>query len=280
MGYLGNEAQTPHFVLQSTGRDVFAEDATRLKSFREALETKWSPERESVTPVADQDIQEEDALPSTLIERLQAAEKKLATPVDLETIPGQIFDGLHARLKDHEFSSLFDLDVTEHDSFVEPTTRGFIIRTLHREERRDRFVTADIVRTKKKAGSWLTGSATMSALSRFYGDDDFDETWNLTLNCRLDRAQIRITLLPKFSSLQKLVLVVTCAPSLDLCYVFEILTSHRRTDFETFESEGSDVIKRWYKQAWNGEVGWLIDKIYAKLVEVVEAHVDEVVGRL
>jgi hypothetical protein len=46
----------------------------------------------------------------------------------------------------------------------------------------------------------------------------------LQLNCTLDKVQLKITFSPKFVTLKQFVLVVTCAPSLEHCYVMEMLS--------------------------------------------------------
>ena len=269
--YIDDQEQTPHFVTQHTGRELFVADSRSLDVFRISFETKWSIQDEDDELGGEDET--EPAAELTLLAKLQAAESRFVTPEQMPRIPQRLFDGLISRVKEQEVSELFNVEVSEHDAYYEPTARGYIIRVLHKETRPDNFVTADIVRTRKKRSVFNSG---YSGLSMLYQDDDFDETWDLKLNCKLPRAQLRLSLNPKYSSLQKLILVVTCAPSLNLCYVFETLTSHKRIDFDEFEVEGSDVVKNWYKQDWRHEVDWIVERVSNKLLEVVRAHVDAV----
>ena len=110
--------------------------------------------------------------------------------------------------------------------------------------------------------------------------DESTETWDLELNMRMERAQLRITLTPRYSVLQRIILVVSCAPSLERCYVFELATRHPRTDWDSFAVDGVEFTRRWYKELWTSDPGPLIDKIVAKLVSDVEALIEETTNRL
>jgi hypothetical protein len=67
-------------------------------------------------------------------------------------------------------------------------------------------------------------------------------------------------------------LVVTCAPSLEFCYVFEIGTEHRLRDFGEFDDEGHESVRRWYKCRWSENTDGLVTKIAARLRELVREH--------
>lgn len=98
--------------------------------------------------------------------------------------------------------------------------------------------------------------------------------YELNLNCELEKAQLKITLTPKFVSLKRFVLVVSCAPSLEVCYVMEMLTQHSLRDWGVFDSEGSEVVRRWYKVKWTDPCDSLVDKIFDKLQSAVQESVD------
>jgi len=281
--YIDNESQTPHFVSQSAGREIFAEDASRLAAFRVEFDKSWNDknnrenndEDEDQTVTSQNSPDERNRSPSRL-EILEAAEQKLIRPENIATITDGVFDGIISELNTDEYSDIFDLEIVEHADFRESTTRGFIIKQLHKESRPDNFVTADIIRTRKKKSRWNFG---VTALAALYDDDDFDESWDLRLNCSIPRAQVRISFIPKFMLLQKLTLVVTCAPSLERCYVFAILTGHKRVDFDSFDPEGDELFKSWYKQGWTHEVEWLVDGVCAKVEEVVNSQIGRATGK-
>lgn len=274
--YIDNESQTPHFISQGAGREIFVEDAARLAAFRIAFAEKWTDDTDSDD---GEDEREDSRLvpvpPLSRMEILRSAEAKLVRPEHLKAIADGIFDGITSRLESNAFSEMFDLEIVAHSDFQEKTTRGYIIKVLHREARADNFVTADIIRTRRSRGRF---GLPIYAMAGLYGDDDFDETWMLDLNCKMDRAQLRISLLPKFKLLKKMVLVVSCAPSLELCYVFEMLTSHKRVDFDAFDSEGDELVKRWYKQGWTDDVTWIVEDVCTKLFEMVDAQIERAVG--
>lgn len=274
--YLDNEARTPHFTSQSTGREIFAEDSRRLDPFRELLNTKWAAESGLENELPEE--LEPPARARSLLEAIRAAEDKIVTPAKMKATISNVFDGVISGLKQDEFAEMYDLQVVEHSSYLENATRGFIIRTLSRTERPDNFVTAEIIRTKKKRrATWDLGIA---AAMYGYDDDDYNETWDLQLNCKLDRAQIKISLLPKFTRLQKLTLIVTAAPSLNACYFFELLLRQKRTDFDEFEADGFEAVKKPWVLQWDSATDGLVEGVCDRLLGTVKAHVEEIAGKL
>jgi hypothetical protein len=132
-----------------------------------------------------------------------------------------------------------------------------MIRTLSQESRPDNFVRAEIRREKKRDPFSL---AAMSAIS-LLANVDYTEVYDLELNCSMQKAQLAISLTPKYRSLKKIVLVISCAPSLERCYVFEIGTQHRLTDFSKYDAEGVEIVRRWYKMAWSQSTESLAEKM-------------------
>jgi hypothetical protein len=106
------------------------------------------------------------------------------------------------------------------------------------------------------------------------------EIVELELNCRMERAQIEVVLTPRHRMLQRLVLVLTCAPSLERCFVFERLTRHQRSDWEDFESGGREVTKRWYEMAWDDDLSHVVEKVASNVEEQARTHVEAVAKRL
>ncbi|WP_223292151.1 hypothetical protein [Defluviicoccus vanus] len=203
---------------------------------------------------------------------LAETDAKLGRPEDVSRFVDTLFDGLKQQLDTGELSELFEFAIVEHTDFAEQTTRGFIIRMLNQEKRHDDFVTA-----RKNVTPHPFGAFTMALC----GDpENFPQNWDLTLNMRMDRVQMKVTFTPKFSSLQQIILVVTCAPSLEHCYVFELATRHPKTDWSTFAAEGTEITRRWYKRGWRDDVGDLVHAIAERLKETVQQHLAAVADRL
>lgn len=114
----------------------------------------------------------------------------------------------------------------------------------------------------------------------FYDDEQYVEMYDLELNCKMPRAQMRVTLTPKFSTLQRIVLVITCAPSLENCYVFEIATQHMQHDFGKYDSDGTKAVQRWYKFDWNESTDGVVKKISETLSQTVRSHIESTIKRL
>ena len=114
----------------------------------------------------------------------------------------------------------------------------------------------------------------------FLNPDDAVKDYELKLNCSLDKAQLKITLTPKFVTLKQLVLVVSCAPSLEACYVMEMLTQHPLRDWDVFDSEGEEMVRRWYKKGWTEDCDGLVDTIWEKVAESVQQSLDGTIKAL
>lgn len=270
--FLQHDSQTPFFVAQGTGRELFVDNAKRLDILRAKL-TAAATSPPSPTEQGQQHI----PVTLTLRDLLQRAELKMATPDQIASFVGTFFDSLIAKVSACEFSEFFDLDVLEHSASREPTARTFIIRVLEQESRPDNFVTASITRKYKR--NPLAPLALR--LAQMWDDQqEFSEAYDLDLNCAMERVQLRITLTPKYHSLRRLVLVVTCAPSLENCYVFEVCTQHRLMDFGTYDVQGGEVVRRWYKFEWQESTHGVVEKITTKLGEVVREQLEATEARL
>jgi hypothetical protein len=104
--------------------------------------------------------------------------------------------------------------------------------------------------------------------------------YDLELNCTMPRAQLRVTLTPKFSTLQRIVLIITCAPSLERCYVFEVATQHLLHDFGKYNIDGTKAVQRWYKFDWKENTDGVIRKISDSLTTIVRTHIENTAKRL
>jgi caspase domain-containing protein len=277
--FLGNYNQTPHFVSQGTGREVFLDDANQLEKFRAPFKEKWKLSvQEEVPTVAEHDIISAEP---TLLEMLKVAEEKIAKPDQIQLVVNDFFNRLRERLSAQEFADFFDVHVSEHSDFYEPTARGFIIRVLSKENRLDNFVTAIINKTiRRRQDPFGINNLSMLYASMARNDEDIVETHDLHLNYRMDKAQLNITFTPKYNSLRQIVLVVTCAPSLENCYIFEIATQHSLTNWSEYDSEGSEITRRWYKIAWNDSFDGIVGKITTQMREVIRSRLEAAANRL
>ncbi len=111
-------------------------------------------------------------------------------------------------------------------------------------------------------------------------NQEWVDHYDLRLNCTLARAQIKLKLTPKYRALKQLQLELSCAPSLEHCYVFEVLTQHSRSDWDAFASNGSEVIRRWYKLEWDAEPEFLIEKVCIKLTSAITEHIESTTKRI
>jgi hypothetical protein len=273
--FIGNDAQIPFFVSQYTGREQFVDDAHKLDKLREALK-----QREAATAIALTVAEIAPPVkPPTLPELLSSVEAGFVTPELMSTFVGTFFDKLKDQLATADFAEFFTLELAEHSDFQEPTAKRFIIQVLSREKRADNFVTAEISRKRRRANP-LLGSAITMALADWYDDEQYVEMYDLDLNCKMSRAQLRVTLTPKFSTLQRIVLIVTCAPSLEICYVFEIATQHMLHDFGKYDVDGTKAIQRWYKFNWRESTDGVVTKISDTLSTIVRNHIENTAKRL
>jgi hypothetical protein len=277
--FIGNDDQTPFFVNQGTGREILVEDASKLGDFRQALLTRWRPDNVDGEESDEGDEGERAivvATPRTPLELLAVAEKRMGDPESVRSLIDDLFDGVVQKFNESEFADLFETTTVEHSDFAEPIIEDFMIRVLAREPRPDRMVLAEIKRKRKKPSAFER--ATMGFLHTF--DQEWTEHYNLELNCSLSRAQLKLTLTPKYTALQQLQLVLSCAPSLEECYIFELVTQHPRTDWQAFDDDGREIVRRWYKMKWGASLDFLTGKICDALTKAVRDHIDETAGRV
>ncbi|MBB5695165.1 caspase family protein [Muricoccus pecuniae] len=274
--YISNTNQIPHFTSQGTGRETFTEDARSLQAFRSEYEKTWAQgSSNAASPEGSDETTEVATYEPTLLDLLKAMEDKVAKPERVEQFINLLFDGVIEKLSDNDFADFFEAQVDEHPDFREITARSFIIRILSNESRPDNFVSATI-KTKTKKRNWFETPSILALQT----DEAVTETWDLELNCSMKRAQMKVSLTPKYTRLKKLVLVLTCAPSLDECYIFEIVTQHARTDWDSFDWEGQEVVRRWYKMQWNDNPSSLVNKISDKLKEAINLHLQQIKEKL
>jgi hypothetical protein len=269
--FIGNEDQTPHFIVQGTGRQQFVDDAKKLDQLRQSLEAAHEADAPLSSPPAAI-----ASPPPSLLDRLQAAEAKVVTPKIMASFVDKFFEELNAKVSSDEFAEFFDLEKVEHARFEEPTSKEFITRALTKEKRADNFVTARYERKLRRPNA-LYGVAAWDILNPA---SVYDEDWELRLNVTMERAQLKMTFTPKFANLQQIKLVVTCAPSLDNCYIFEVATQHMLRDFSKYDSDGPEFSRRWWKRAWADGTGPIVNQISTKIAEVVRQQLESAEKRL
>ena len=279
----GNEEQTPHFTNQSTNRDMLVDDAAKFDGVRAVLATKWAPVGD--TPDAEDAGDGEPAAPSGLVpvsaekpsprQLLAAAEERIGDAARAKRLIDDLFDGVYARFDAARFEDYFEQAVTTFPDYRDRGGDTFITRTLSREPRADEMVTAKIERTRKKRFPWDTLS-TIWAL----GEAEWTESFDLSLNCTLERAQQRMLMTPRFRALGQPKLVLSIAPSLGVCYIFEVVTLHQRSDWEAYAEEGKEQVRRWYKLSWDSDVEDLVEKISVSFETAVDDHLSAVLLRL
>lgn len=285
--FIDNDDQTPHFVQQGTGRERLIDDVAALEGFRALYMSRW-PDPDAVDPAAGDTeealagadlIATEPAVSMTPIEIIKAAEARLVSPEAAASFVATLFDGVIARFSDGEFGEAFDVKTKAHSRFADPGSRDFIARTLARQPRHDALVTAEVRHERRQRPQTLWEEAMGMG---FFSANRMEtvEIIDLELNCKMERAQIEVVLTPRHRMLQRLVLVLTCAPSLERCFVFERLTRHQRSDWEDFESSGREITKRWYEMAWDDELSHLVEKVASNVEEQARAHVEAVAKRL
>ena len=271
--FLQNNDQIPFFVFQATAREEFVNDANSLDSLRAKLtaitELSLQPRSE-----VQQTLPTDDGLRVLLEE----AEKNVATPERVASLVSNIFDDLIENVSKKELSNFFTLDIIEHSDFKELTAEAFIASVLLKESRPDEFVTATIKREERRNPFQLLSSAVMLGIS---GDAKrYRDSYILRLNCEMKRVQMKMTLIPKYHSLKQIVLVVTCAPSLGNCYVFEIGSQHSLKDFGEFDGKGDEVVRRWYRLKWDENTDGIVTKIASKIDEIIRGHLESTQQRL
>lgn len=282
--FITNDEQTPFFVNQGTGREIFVDDASKLDVFRQELSNRWHLKANVHDNDVGGDIENSGSdlvvvEPLTPMQMLVAAEERMGGPELAEQMIDSLFDGLLAKFNESEFAEFFTTATREHATFQESITREFMIRVLSRETRPDRLVTAEIKRSRKKLSPWEQATmGIVGAMSAF--NQEWTENYTLELNCAMSRAQLKLTLTPKFKALQQLQLVLSCAPSLDQFYVFEMVTQHLRTDWEGFDEEGQEIVRRWYKLEWGADLEFLVTKICDALTKAVMDHIEATTNRL
>ena len=271
--FIQNEFQTPHFISQVTGREKFVEDAGLLKDVRMQV----AEERESTLQVSGDAVTVDTASPN-LVSLLEDAEDRVASSKLISSFIGGFLNSLTGKCSNMDVDEYFELRVEEHATYQERVMDEFMARMLSREKRIDEFVTAKISRERKR--SLLYPYSSLGFIGMFRNDKEYEDVYEVWLNMKVDKAQVCISMIPKFSNLEKIMLIVSCAPSLERCYIFELIQTHRLSDLNEYHEEGRQVVRHWYKRDWNNDTGNLVDNIFSGFSEVVNKHLNSTRDRL
>ncbi len=268
--YLDNDTQTPHFVTQGTGREVFADSADRLNLLRAKREEEFDSDASENANAQNYEVSR-----STL-DQIKILEEGYVEKEAAQNFISDFFNSIISAFeKPSDFASFYDHEHVIHDGFNEADARTFITRVLHKETRPDNFVTAEISRERTVDPL----NQLRFGLSSFLPSSEMVTRYDLHLNCRMDAVQLKLTFTPKFQSLKRFSLIVSCAPSLETCYVFEVVTRHALSDWGVFEPLGHEVNRRWYKLTWNQKTHDVIEDFHSFLEETIDEHIQTVSAR-
>ena len=272
--FLSSPFQTPFFVDQGTGREVIIDDPQKLSPLVEAVATRWTKVGKPVDGELDTETTGAVAV-STPLEILNMLEENITSLEQANTFIDHLCEALKTALEAEVFSDCFTLDSFEKSYYDGSYLREYMIRVLSKEERVDALVTAEIKRSKK-APSWQTK---LMGLPPLMVDEEWEDHYDLTLNCSLSRAQIDFNFSPKFGALSKIKLSLAFAPSLTHCYVFQVITSHAKSDWHDYLEDGAIVKRRWYKAEWKSKLPELVLNCCDDISGAVEDHISAVVSR-
>jgi len=267
--FLEDQEHTPHFITQVTGREVFVEDASRL----EPLRSRYAVTR---TNQIERAIDAPNARPLSQLEILQTADERFASRTAAQAFVLRLTEKLSAKITSAEFGGLFEAKIVKYSDFFDVGSRSLIIRVLRKEARRDNFVGV----TLKEQYRRRSIVDMFANVGQSWLPIDESEQYDLCLNCGLSDIQLELVIKPRYVALNQFVLVVTCAPSLELCYVFERMTEHKLRDWGVFNSEGAEITARWYKVKWTDACDYLTDTIRDNLKAVIEKSIASTADRL
>lgn len=246
--FLSNGTQTPHFISQGTGREKLSEDAGVFATIRQRI---------SLNSVNVQANSKEVGVLS-ISERLKEIDAKFVTREDAELAIGSLFDEAQAAFEsDSVFSETFDCTFQRLDSYQDQKTDALIVESLAKTTRPDSFVSVwKTYDGKLNPPSILSGGI----LSRFNSLDKGKVEYHVNLNCSIKEVQFQVIMLPKFRCVKKYSIVLSCIPSLEKLYIFEIVCSHKLTDWDN-HGAGSVINERWYRLDWSDDRSGIVKNL-------------------
>lgn len=274
--FLNNAHQTPHFVSQGTGREIFADSGEKFASIRQRV---FANQNDATEPDPSDQIADQET--TTPFERLKQLEHLFVEKEKAQEFTAAFSAAIESAVQKvaAKYVDGYDIDTFHHDDYYEADTRDFIIRVLHKEKRPDNFVTAGITREMKEKPFGSIGSTWSLLATSMNSGRNVLESFELDLNCSFENVQFKISLTPKLQSLKKWSLIISFAPSLTTCYVFEYLMSHGLSDWGKFEGDGVEVKRRWYKFDWDQNFGGAVSKITDNLSDSIDQNIASILDR-
>lgn len=261
--YLSSEAQTPYFSGQETGRETFVDDAKLLDRIRasilESVQTDEAVDLEG-------DVVEKPVL--SLPEKLESIESAYGD----KEIANQFIDKILVAVdlaieKQFPYGDLFEIEKSASTNYYDNPDESYVVTTLLKQDRTDRLVSASShTYSKRKSPLFIDPFSAKEIVTEH----------DLTLNCSLDVAQVKIDLSPKFLALSKVSMQLTFAPSLERCYIFLSIGSTRLTDWNggSYEPERRDVKRMWFQPTWHEET----DGIAKNVMELLADYSDRAIS--
>ena len=262
--------QIPFFITQGDDRTTFCEDCSSLIAL--AKKYNLSKTDEETTEMTTDAVSTE----LSLLEKLQKLEESYAQPDQVQQVVDTQIQKISEFLENTEgFSDYYDLQSSSYDDylFASASMQAFMIRVLEKQDRPDELVYAKHTREYKKRRRGLLGSALMSSSIFGVDDEEFVDQYDLELNCPLSRARTTFTFTPKFRALKKLELNVTVAPSLPMCYIFARWTAHPLKTWDTYEEEGQELERNWYKLEWSSNSQWIAESTVKEFANFVDRQI-------
>jgi len=262
--FLGHSIQTPYFVYQGTNREQFSEDARRFNIIRESISSSL------LVDSPRQLVDSEESNSQILLRKLKEIDSNYADRGVAEAYIVSFFEEIsRAFTSDNPFSEMYSFDEVRHEDFQESATKTFIVSVLSSQNRPDSLVYANS-RREDESGIQLSYAVALAMGQKI------KMIYDLRLNCELPEVQMKITFTPKYKCLKQYKLIVTCAPSLDTCYVFEYATVHSMTNWDSYESSGKELNRRWYKLGWKQSSSGVVKSIYDYFYNAIDEHIKKI----
>ena len=258
--FLGNNSQTPHFISQGTGREQFVDNAKKFDTLRNII----TIENEDIANTQElENEQNEESILQLFVE----ADKTIPVKAVAQDFIEKIFKTISERIAElNGIGSYFNISEDTYSDFRDESPKKFIVAALSQENRQDNFVTAKISNDYRKLRSYT--------FNIFDNDRELVTTHTLYFNCRLEKLQLKISAIPKFKNLKQLNLLITVAPSLKHCDIFEYVTEHSLSDWETFESNGKEINRKWYQRSWEDDGISATDAICSYFEQTIRSRID------
>jgi hypothetical protein len=270
--FLFNPHQTPYFVTQITGQELFAEDASVFDGFRQSQKVNHTDEVNFSISTYESSANDCNNKFELLIQKI---ESNMCTKQIMDNYIDAMFQSIESIIDINQFVKFYDISFEYHPEYRDMTPLYSMAKVLSREKRKDEFVTAEYTRTRRTLNSNYLGGAFSSLFdlnNRYIDEDAYKEDWNLQLNCKMEKSQMLITFNPKFRSLAKFVSIVSVAPSLEYCFVFLNTYLRKLEDFEKYQDYGSEISRKWWKGSWKSENNDICRDISSEVNDGVYAY--------